>query len=356
MVSFASKVTTTTTTTAVAAVLVLMASSVQSSPFCPHGKGDCSDVRFFLWTSRNPDEPQQVTAANLSRSHFHADDPTKMVVHGYASGMDLAELVAIRTAYQEHGAYNLLYPQYLPLVDSPCYIDAVLNVNYVGRCIADFIRGADLRRRLPAPDAAPPTSATSPEVLDLHVIGFSLGAQTAAFASKHLRPDLRLDRISGLDPALPLFYGDRDSKLSADDAEFVDVLHTNAFIQGQASPCGHVDFYMNGGMEQPGCSAGGSFFQRLFAEFKCDHHRAPTYFSESILSTVGFWGWPCASVEDDQMGRCPARGDGVLAGAWADRRSRGVYALDTTSAPPFARGRWWQPTAAPTAPAAVLAA
>ncbi|KAJ1519396.1 hypothetical protein ONE63_004688 [Megalurothrips usitatus] len=288
MVSFASKVTTTTTTTAVAAVLVLMASSVQSSPFCPHGKGDCSDVRFFLWTSRNPDEPQQVTAANLSRSHFHADDPTKMVVHGYASGMDLAELVAIRTAYQEHGAYNLLYPQYLPLVDSPCYIDAVLNVNYVGRCIADFIRGADLRRRPPAPDAAPPTSATSPEVLDLHVIGFSLGAQTAAFASKHLRPDLRLDRIS--------------------------------------------------------------------AEFKCDHHRAPTYFSESILSTVGFWGWPCASVEDDQMGRCPANGDGVLAGAWADRRSRGVYALDTTSAPPFARGRWWQPTAAPTAPAAVLAA
>ncbi|KAE8751910.1 hypothetical protein FOCC_FOCC001387 [Frankliniella occidentalis] len=54
--------------------------------------------------------------------------------------------------------------------------------------------------------------------------------------------------------------------------------------------------------------------------FKCDHHRAPMYFAESIRSESGFWGWSCSSISDYEMGRCPARGAAVLAGQWLDRR------------------------------------
>jgi len=60
--------------------------------------------------------------------------------------------------------------------------------------------------------------------------------------------------LSGLDPALPLFYSSHlNRRLSRNDADFVDVIHTNALIQGQLAPCGDVDFYVNGGLAQPGC-------------------------------------------------------------------------------------------------------
>ncbi|KAK3909134.1 Pancreatic lipase-related protein 2 [Frankliniella fusca] len=333
-----------------AALLVLLTASAQPSPTCPVAQGDsCREVSFFLWTRLNPEEPQQVAAGNVSASLFNASLPTKMIIHGYASGMNLEQLAAIRRGegeaygpgeYLLEGSYNLLSPQYLDLVDSPCYLTAVINVDYVGKCIARFIRALGVPRRSP-PSATPPPedSGLSPgyHILDLHLIGFSLGGQTAAFTALNLRPEYLLDRISGLDPALPFFTtSNKDRKLSADDAVFVDVLHTNAYVQGQAARCGQVDFYLNGGMQQPGCSQEG-FLER----FKCDHHRAPVYFAESIRSESGFWGWACSSISDYEMGRCPARGTAVLAGEWVDRRSEGFYVLQTRDSAPFARGAWW---------------
>ncbi|KAJ8874784.1 hypothetical protein PR048_022673 [Dryococelus australis] len=46
-----------------------------------------------------------------------------------------------------------------------------------------------------------------------------------------------------------------EGRLDASDARFVDVVHSNAFVQGMAQECGHSDFYMNGGLMQPGCSS-----------------------------------------------------------------------------------------------------
>lgn len=48
-----------------------------------------------------------------------------------------------------------------------------------------------------------------------------------------------------------VFYRDES------DAEFVDVIHTNALVQGKMERCGHVDFYLNGGILQPGCTGFG---------------------------------------------------------------------------------------------------
>lgn len=64
----------------------------------------------------------------------------------------------------------------------------------------------------------------------------------------------------GLDPADGTWDLDNtDTRLDISDAEFVDIMHTNA---GNASgggiafgePIGHVDFYVNGGQIQPGCN------------------------------------------------------------------------------------------------------
>lgn len=64
----------------------------------------------------------------------------------------------------------------------------------------------------------------------------------------------KLKRISALDPAFPLFYPAIVKALSANDAEFVDVIHTDAFLYGAPVSTGTVDFWPNGGKTlQPGC-------------------------------------------------------------------------------------------------------
>lgn len=71
--------------------------------------------------------------------------------------------------------------------------------------------------------------------------------------------------FSGLDPALPLFITfNKDRRLDKTDAKFVDVLHTDALVEGKAESCGHIDFYMNGGLEQPGCWGGNIIGKAFF--------------------------------------------------------------------------------------------
>lgn len=64
---------------------------------------------------------------------------------------------------------------------------------------------------------------------------------------------------------MPLFTTPlKDSKLDETDAEFVDVLHTDALKEGKVETCGHVDFYVNGGIEQPGCKSGNILGEIIF--------------------------------------------------------------------------------------------
>ncbi len=64
--------------------------------------------------------------------------------------------------------------------------------------------------------------------------------------------DLKMN-MSNLDPAGPCFEEAAESKrLSRDDANFVDVIHTSQLL-GYIPAIGHADFFPNGGLAQPGC-------------------------------------------------------------------------------------------------------
>ena len=88
-------------------------------------------------------------------------------------------------------------------------------------------------------------------------LGHSLGAHICGLASNVIQNQLA--RISGLDPAGPFFESkDIAVRLDPSDGKFVDVIHSNAdfkfgFALGSAQASGHVDFYPNGGEDQPGC-------------------------------------------------------------------------------------------------------
>ena len=64
----------------------------------------------------------------------------------------------------------------------------------------------------------------------------------------------QLTFLSGLDPAGPYFSDVKeDVRLDPRDARYVDVIHTDAGVFGTSRKLGHIDFYPNGGSQQPGC-------------------------------------------------------------------------------------------------------
>ncbi|XP_076546803.1 lipase member H [Osmia lignaria lignaria] len=288
---------------------------VNTNQTCPD-----KEITFFLYTRRNFNESQQIlvdeTSSNLAQTNFDPSKPTKIVIHGYDSNMMLSYLVDVRMEYLKTYDYNVIAVDWHRLANAPCYPIVVQNVPHVGDCLAQLVQ----RLR-------------DTGVQDIHVIGFSLGAHVPGFAANTLHP-YKISRITGLDPAMPLFItDDKSRKLDAGDAEFVDVFHTNAFIQGKIEMSGHIDFYMNGGINQPGC------WDR-WNPFECDHHRSVMYFAESINSEVGFWGWQCGGFVNYLLGLCPPRYPATLAGDKVDKKRRGFYLVRTHAHSPYAMGNF----------------
>ncbi|KAF7271111.1 hypothetical protein GWI33_015973 [Rhynchophorus ferrugineus] len=289
------------------------------NPQCPD-----PDVTFFMYSTANPENPEQIFMAphvretNLDKTAFDPSKPSKIIIHGYNSNMFLNGLTELRKEYLKTNDYNIFAVDWSPLNQAPCYPAAVWNSRHVGTCTAQLV------------DRIKDMGAS-----DIHIIGFSLGAQIANFLSVALRP-YKLPRITGLDPALPGFItASTENKLDRTDANFVDVYHTNAFMQGKAEESGHVDFYFNGGSIQPGCW--GTESENFFS---CNHHRAPLYYAESINSDKGFWGWQCPSYQTYLFGGCPPNEVQVLLGESIDKALMGTYMVITSSAPPFAIGRF----------------
>ncbi|MBN3276246.1 LIPH Lipase, partial [Polyodon spathula] len=133
-----------------------------------------------------------------------------------------------------------------------------------------------------------------------HLIGISLGAHISGFVGNMLGG--KIGRITGLDPAGPMFTGKPPTeRLDPTDAEFVDVLHTDIDALGFREPLGHIDFYANGGTDQPGCP------RTIFSGkqyFVCDHQRSVFLFLCSLNKTCEITAYPCSSYQQFLDGKC----------------------------------------------------
>lgn len=60
------------------------------------------DVTFYLYTQNNPEIPEKISAginsleSNLNETAFDPSKPSKIIIHGYNSDMNLPVLVEIR--------------------------------------------------------------------------------------------------------------------------------------------------------------------------------------------------------------------------------------------------------------------
>ncbi|XP_032294376.1 phospholipase A1 member A isoform X2 [Drosophila virilis] len=282
------------------------------------------DVKYYIYTRYNVMDRQSLhigetsEQSNLTDSYFNPQHPTKILIHGYNSDMFLNPLQEMRNEYLAKSEHNIIYVDWSVLAPGPCYISAVHNTRQAGACAAQLVE-----RLVEAGNT------------DIHIIGFSLGAQVPNYIARQLK-SFKLPRITGLDPAMPLFItAGPDDKLDPSDADFVDVIHTNALVQGKLERCGHADFYMNGGISQPGCTG-----PQWTNSFACSHQRAMAYYLESIRSSKGFWGWACSGYIPYLLGMCPPTNYLLEAGDNIRHNTRGMFLIDTNDTSPYALGKW----------------
>ncbi|KFM63672.1 Pancreatic lipase-related protein 2, partial [Stegodyphus mimosarum] len=289
-----------------------------------------TEFRFFSPT--NEDEPQYISNMNFSLwnikdSGFKRVWKTFFLIHGYNGG-NAEWQVNLKNALLKKMKCNVFVVDWSE-GDGPIYEQAVANIRIVGAEVGLFIQ-----RLVKKADLDP---------LFVHIIGHSLGAHASGYAGKWFRRKEKtlVSRISGLDPAGPYFNGvHKDVRLDKGDADFVDVIHTNLAGNrlsgyGLEEAIGHVDFYPNGGEDQPGCKSASEATAGIVLEaasylnvwslaykyysrgtlappveekindLSCSHGRSYEYYTASVEDPdCKFLSLPCNSWEGYIEGAC----------------------------------------------------
>lgn len=214
-------------------------SVIYGLPISPSGPSNVTenDVTFYLFNQTFKDEPLILSEENLNT--LSKNKKLVIIIHGYIENGLKFSYVGIKDAYLEKNDYNVILADWQEPA-SKVYSVSAANTRFIGNIIA----GRVIKSKVP--------------LEQIHIVGHSLGAQVSGFAGKEIKRltnGSKIGRITGIDPAGPLFEGASTlNRLHKEDALFVDIIHTDGGKFGIVENVGHVDFYPNGGRAlQPGC-------------------------------------------------------------------------------------------------------
>ncbi|XP_068447454.1 lipoprotein lipase [Clinocottus analis] len=266
--------------------------------------------KFSLRTVDIPDEDMCYIVAGrpetIKECEFQSETQTFIVIHGWTvTGMFESWVPKLVSAlYERVPSANVIVVDWLTRANQH-YPTSAAYTKLVGRDVAKFVTWLQKELQLPWDR--------------IHLLGYSLGAHVAGIAGD--LTDHQISRITGLDPAGPTFeHADNQNILSRDDAQFVDVLHTNTRGSPDRSigiqrPVGHIDIYPNGGTFQPGCDIQNTLMgialegikglQNMDQLIKCSHERSIHLFIDSLLNTQQqSLAYRCNSREAFNKGMC----------------------------------------------------
>ncbi|KAJ8726857.1 hypothetical protein PYW08_015254 [Mythimna loreyi] len=246
---------------------------------------------------------------------------TQVMISGYMDGSFSPIVRSFMSMYLKLGR-NVIVLEIFPILVRS-YPIAARVTRPLGELLGEFL-------------AALTFLGLSPRRLEL--VGGSLGSHIASYASDTYRQltGRRPARLTGLDPAGPCFRTlPPASRLHAEAADHVDVLHTNIDGFGIADPLGQVDFYVNGGEFQPALQ--GDFIMPCFQ--LCSHIRSAFYWLLSHNNPDKFVAVQCDSVAAARLGDCY---EGTLRtnvlGPKTNFSKPGVYYLPTNAIAPYYMG------------------
>lgn len=174
---------------------------------------------------------------NVKLDGFLDDVPIKVLIHGYIASRYHVSIAPIKNAYLSAGNVNLFIVDWSQASYQMYDVSRQLTsqvAHRVSEILERFISENNIDRGL------------------IHVIGHSLGAHIAGNVGRYMGGSL--GRITGLDPAAPLYIRQSYDAIQITDASFVDIIHTNGEALGEIWARGHIDFYPNYGLRsQPGC-------------------------------------------------------------------------------------------------------
>ncbi|KAJ8675497.1 hypothetical protein QAD02_011283 [Eretmocerus hayati] len=213
---------------------------------CTKSIGSCHEIN-------NP-----MTKEELKNAGFHAGSPTYVLIHGFLRTHETFWVQDIKDILRQEADANVFLVDwssvFLTHNSTSTHLNYLNLLNYRYAVIAS----ATVAEKITEFMKSYPASSNSMKWRHLHFIGHSLGAHIAGQAARKLD---KVHRITGLDPAGPCFENvNTNLKLRNSDARFVDVIHTNC-EQGKSNnfgifeKLGTVDFYPNGGNNQPGCAS-----------------------------------------------------------------------------------------------------
>lgn len=285
----------------------------------PTAKTQDLKVRLYLRGS-SLDEPTEVCAGsceNITFRNISPQNPIKIVIHGWHGYEKCTFFQEILKAYFDNGDYNIITLDWSALGSRNLFYPHARNqVPFVASKVAIFLNSLKAELGI--------------QLEDLHIIGHSLGAHIAGVAAYQIYSG-KLGRITGLDPAGPMFsLEDYKGRLSTDSALFVDVIHSSYNFIGMGATIGHADFIPNGPHKlQRGC--GIDIFGR------CSHRRSFYWYVESIVRPQAFMAVPCLNWQYFKRNECEM--DKVVPmGESTPKTTRGVFYLSTNKYSPFGKG------------------
>lgn len=182
----------------------------------------------------------------LNDVNYNVKIKTLFYIHGFKENLTTESTETVIDAYLRRNDHNVIVLNWGPYANGSYMTHAVPNLVKIGKLV-----GASMYEWL---------KKQVFELNELHIVGHSLGAHLGGYITRAVsalsKYEMKIHRLTGLDPALPLFYPKMfffPTAISADDADYVDIIHSDAGALGAPNATGTIDFWPNGGLEQPGC-------------------------------------------------------------------------------------------------------